>query len=140
MTKKQTLSSHSSTARQSKCLQNAKSKSKSQDTSVSNSTAANTSAEGYNHSSQSVSIVSMKKSTFVQRNGFDSSNWVAECDVFIVKKSERPHKSSTFVISPPFSHFSYWERFKWDLELCKKDIDRMKLCGSLFAIGSRKWI
>ena len=49
----------------------------------------------------------MKKSTFVQRNGFDSSNWVAEHDVFIVRKSERPHKSSTFVISPPFFHFSH---------------------------------
>ena len=50
--KTNSLSSHSSTARQSKCLQNAKSKSKSQDTSVSNSTAANTSSEGHNHSSQ----------------------------------------------------------------------------------------
>ena len=123
-----TNSSHSSTARQSKCLQNAKSNSKSQDTSVSNSTVANASAEGHNHSSQSVSIVSSKKSTFVQRKGFDSSNWLAEHDVFIVKKSERPGKSSTFVINPPFSHFSYWERFKPDLELCKKDIDRMKQC------------
>ena len=71
-------------------MQNVKSKSKSQDTSVSNSTAANASSEGHNHSSQSVSIVSTKKSTFVQRNGFDSSNWFAEHDVFIVKKSERP--------------------------------------------------
>ena len=130
--KTNSLSSHSSTARQSKCLQNAKSKSKSQYTSVSNSTAANASAEGHNHSSQSVSIVSTKKSSFVQRNGFASSNWVAEHDVFIVKKSERPQKSSTFVINPPFSHFSYWERFKQDLELCEKDIDRMKQCEEAY--------
>ena len=73
-------------------------------------------------------MISSKKSTFVQRKGFDSSNWFAEHDVFIVKKSERPGKSSTFVINPPFPHFSYWERFKWDLELCEKDIDRMKQC------------
>ena len=127
--KTNSLSSHSSTARRSKHLQDAKSKS--QDTSVSNSTAANASGEGHNHSSQFVSIVSMKKSTFVQRNGFDSSNWVAERDVFIVKKSKRPQKSSTFVINPPFSHFSYWERFKQNLELCETDIDRMKQCVKL---------